>query len=135
MRQVWSWIRLAVTDLRGDMRRFVVLIACLALGTSVIAAVGSVGTNLKNAVDRDATLLMGGDLEATRADEPASPEDIAYLQGFGTVSYVVDTAARGVAGEETALLDFLAVDEAYPLVGEVTSPQLPAGRQARKLAR
>lgn len=127
MRQVMSWLRLAVIDLRGDMRRFVVLIACLALGTSVIAAVGSVGTSLKNAVDRDATMLMGGDLEATRPDKPASPEDLAYLQSFGQVAFVVDTSARGVAGDESALLDLLAVDAVYPLVGEVASPQLVPG--------
>ena len=127
MRQLVSWVRLAVTDLRGDMKRFIVLIACLALGTSVIAAVGSVGTSLKNAVDRDATSLVGGDLEAARPDRPASPDELDYLASFGQVAYVIDSAARGAAGEDSTLLDLLAVDNAYPLIGDVTSPQLPFG--------
>lgn len=129
MTRLVSWMRLAVTDLRGDLRRFVVLIACLALGTSVIAAVGSVGTSLKNAVDRDATSLVGGDLEAARPDRPASPEELDYLRSFGQVAYVIDSATRGAAGENSALLDLLAVDDAYPLIGDVTSPQLPPGEK------
>ncbi len=127
MRRLFNWTRLAVTDLRGDMLRFIVLIACLALGTSVIAAVGSVGTSLKNAVDHDAAQLMGGDLEISRPDRPANPDEIAYFKTYGQVSYVIDSAARGSAGEESALLDLYAVDDAYPLLGDVVSPQLPAG--------
>ncbi len=127
MRRLLNWTRLAITDLRGDLRHFVVLITCLALGTCVIAAVGSVGTSLKNAVDNDAALLMGGDLEASRPDRPATPEEIAYLKSLGRVSYIVDSAARGVAGEESVLIDLVAVDDAYPLLGEVASPQLPFG--------
>ena len=129
MRKLLSWMRLAVTDLRGDMKRFIVLIACLALGTSVIAAVGSVGTSLKTAVDRDATSLIGGDLEAARPDRPATADELAYLASFGQVAFVIDSAARGANGDESALLDLLAVDNAYPLIGDVVSPQLPQGEK------
>lgn len=133
MRQLMSWMRVAVTDLRGDMRRFIVLIACLALGTSVIAAVGSVGTSLKNAVDNDTTTLMGGDLEASRPDRAATPEELDYLKSLGKVSFIVDSASRGVAGEESTLVDLLAVDDAYPLLGDVVSPQLPFGNKPIEL--
>ena len=133
MRRLMSWMRVAVIDLRGDMRRFIVLIACLALGTSVIAAVGSVGTSLKNAVDNDTTTLMGGDLQVSRPDRPATPEELAYLKTLGKVSYVVDSAARGVVGDESTLLDLLAADNAYPLLGEVVSPQLPSGEKPAEL--
>jgi putative ABC transport system permease protein len=126
-------MRLAVTDLRGDLRRFIVLIACLALGTSVIAAVGSVGTSLKNAVDRDTTILMGGDVEASRPDRPANADELAYLNSIGKVAYVVDSAARGVHGDESTLIDLLAVDDAYPLLGDVISPQLPLGHRPAEL--
>ncbi len=133
MSQFLSWMRVAVTDLRGDMRRFIVLIACLALGTSVIAAVGSVGTSLKNAVDNDTTTLMGGDLEVSRPDRPADADELAYLKSVGRVSYVVDSAARGVAGDNSTLIDLYAVDDAYPLLGDVISPQLPFGQKPAEL--
>jgi putative ABC transport system permease protein len=35
-----SWIRIAMVDLRGDLRRFGILLACLALGVATIAIVG-----------------------------------------------------------------------------------------------
>jgi putative ABC transport system permease protein len=50
MSRVFGWMRIAVLDLRGDVRRFVILLACLALGVGAIAAVSSVGAALRSAV-------------------------------------------------------------------------------------
>ncbi len=129
MRRLLSWMRVGLTDLRGDMRRFGILIACLALGTGVIAAVGSVGAGFVQAVERDATTMMGGDLGAALSDRAASAEELAFLQTLGEITHVVDTTARGVAGENTVFLDLIAVDENYPLLGEVKSPQLSSGEK------
>ncbi|MCB1516652.1 MAG: FtsX-like permease family protein [Hyphomicrobiaceae bacterium] len=133
MSRLWGWIRVGLADLRGDMRRFGLLIICLALGTSVIAAVGSVGTVLKDAVERDATALMGGDLEATRPDRDATPEELAFFRTLGTVSQVVNTNAHGSHGEDTALIDLVAADGNYPLLGNVLSPQLESGQKPTQL--
>ncbi|MCB9993612.1 MAG: FtsX-like permease family protein [Hyphomicrobiaceae bacterium] len=133
MSRVWSWIRVGLADLRGDMRRFGLLMVCLALGTSVIAAVGSVGTVLKQSVERDATALMGGDLEASRPDRDATPEEFAFFQTLGTVTKVVSTNAHGSTPDNTALIDLLAVDDNYPLLGNVLSPQLESGEKPGKL--
>lgn len=122
-----GWIRIALVDLRGDLRRFGVLLACLALGTSTIAAVGSVGAALQGAIVNDATKLMGGDLEAHRSDRRANPDEISYLRTFGKLAEVIDSNGRALNGDNTALLDILAVDTAYPLVGNVVSPQLKPG--------
>lgn len=122
-----SWMRVGLTDLGGDLKRFGVLIACLALGTSVIAAVGSVGAGLKTTVERDATALMGGDFEAINAERNADPAELTYLKSLGKVAHVVDTSARAVANDESAFLDMVAVDDAYPLIGAVRSPQLSGG--------
>ena len=43
MRGAWAAVRVGLLDLRGDVRRFGLLIACLAVGTALIAGVGSVG--------------------------------------------------------------------------------------------
>lgn len=122
-----DWMRVGLKDLRGDLRRFGVLIACLALGTGAIAAVGSVGASLKLAVIRDATTLMGGDLETARPDRDATAEELTFLQSLGQVTHVVDTNARGSSGDNSAFIDLFAVADNYPLLGAVKSPELPAG--------
>lgn len=133
MNRFLRWVRVGFLDLYGDVRRFGVLVACLALGTAAIAAVGSVGASLDSSVVREATTLLGGDLEALRPDRDATPEELAYLETFGTVTSVVDANARVVAGEESAFADVIAVAGNYPLIGNVVSPQLPAGERPSML--
>lgn len=129
MRRLLDWMRVAMLDLRGDVRRFGVLIACLALGTAVIAAVGSVGNGLKLAVINEATTLMGGDLEASRPDRDATADELAFLETFGTVAHVVDTNARAVANGNSGFIDISAVSDNYPLFGDVGSPELGPGEK------
>ncbi len=133
MSRLLDWMRAGLVDLRGDLRRFGVLIACLALGTGVIAAVGSVGTSLRLAVERDATTLLGGDLEASRPDRDATAEELAFFATLGQVTNVVDTNARGTAGDNSAFVDLLAVADNYPLLGNVISPQLEPGHKPAEL--
>ena len=133
MRRLLDWMRAGLVDLRGDLRRFGVLIACLALGTGVIAAVGSVGTSLRLAVERDATTLLGGDLEASRPDRDATAEEFAFFATLGQVTNVVDTNARGTAGDNSAFVDLLAVADNYPLLGNLVSPQLEPGHKPAEL--
>ena len=127
MRRLLDWMRVGLVDLRGDLRRFGVLIACLALGTGVIAAVGSVGDSLRIAVVRDATTLLGGDLEASRPDRDATADELAFFRTLGQVTNVVDSNARAAAGDNSAFADLLAVADNYPLLGNVVSPQLVPG--------
>ena len=127
MSRLQNWLRVAVLDLKGDLRHFAVLLACLALGTMTIAAVGSVGDALQEAVVRDAARLLGGDIEASRSDRRANAEELAYLKTLGQVAEVDDSNGRAVAGDNTAFLDLAAVDNNYPLVGQVDSPQLTDG--------
>ena len=129
MNRFLDWVRVGLLDLRGDVRRFGVLIACLALGTAAIAAVGSVGAGLRSAVVSEATTLMGGDLEASRPDRRAAPWEYAYLEQLGEVAEVIDANARIVAGAESAFADLVAVAGNYPLVGSVVSPQLSPGEK------
>jgi putative ABC transport system permease protein len=89
-----------------------------------IAAVGSVGDALQAAVVRDATKLMGGDIEASRSDRRANPDELAYLRSLGPLAEADDSNGRAIAGDNTAFLDIIAVDNNYPLVGHVDSPQL-----------
>jgi len=127
MRGLWAAIRVGLLDMRGDFRRFGLLIACLAVGTALIAGVSSVAASFKQSVERNAAVLMGGDLELSRADRPATDAELQVLAGFGGVSAMVDTNVGAKAGDRDAFVDLAAIGETYPLVGEVVSPELPPG--------
>lgn len=129
MRQYLSWLRVAVADLRGDLSRFGVLVGTLALGTATIAAVGSVGAVLQSTIVRDAAMLLGGEIEMHRPDRRATAPEMDYLRSLGVVAETVDTNARARAEADSVFLDLLGVDDAYPLFGEVESPQLAPGEK------
>jgi putative ABC transport system permease protein len=136
MNKLSNWIRVALTDLRGDLRRFGILIACLALGIGTIAGVSSVGAALQRAVIENADVLLGGDLRVSRADRRADPDELTYLKSLGQVSETIVSSANGRAMDDSGnsvLLDLYAVDSNYPLLGHVVSPQLPAGDKPQDL--
>jgi putative ABC transport system permease protein len=131
-----SWLRVALVDLRFDWRKFGVLIACIALGVAAVAAVGSVGAALENAIGRDARSFLGGDLEASIGYRPANADELALFHRLGRVSEVVDIAARATAADKSALIGLRAIDAGYPLVGSVVVEPAPglAGPLAALLA-
>src|SRR4051812_43923498 len=136
MSRLRNWIRVALIDLRGDLRRFGILLACLALGTGTIAGVSSVGDALKGAILRDANTLLGGDLQIMRADRRANPSELSYIMSLGQVSETISSNSRADAMDDTgntAFLDIYAVDSNYPLYGNVVSPQLKAGEKPTDL--
>ena len=129
MRGIWAAITLGLLDMRGDIRRFGLLIVCLAVGTALIAGVSSVGASIKQAVEQDAAVLMGGDLELSRADRPATPDELAKMQSFGQVSIVVETNVRAQTDTKDAFVDLVSVGDTYPLLGAISSPELSASGQ------
>lgn len=125
MRGFWAALRVGLLDMRGDFGRFGLLIACLAVGTALIAGVSSVGASIRQAVERDAAVLMGGDLELSRADRGATVEELALLATFGKVSNVIDTNVRAEADDRDAFVDLVSIGETYPLLGRIDSSNLP----------
>lgn len=120
MRALIGQLRVALIDMRGDLRRFAILLACLALGVGTIAMVGAVGAALQAALDRDARVMLGGDLEANLTFRGATPEERALFASLGTMSEVIESAGRAKFGDQGAFLVLRGVDAAYPLVGSVT---------------
>lgn len=119
MNRLLGWWRIALIDLRGDARRFAVLLACLALGVGVIAAVSSVGAALQGAVNRDARAILGGDIEIRSNGHDITPEQRATIDSLGSSVRVVDVNARANAGDKSTLLSLRAVGDGYPLLGQV----------------
>ncbi|MDC9822165.1 FtsX-like permease family protein [Devosia sp. ZB163] len=115
-----GWVRVALRDLRGDLKRFAILLACLALGVATITLVGSVGAALQSALLRDARTLLGGDLEATLTYRAANAEERALFQSLGQLSEVVEVQGRADGGSGSSFLAIKAVDAGYPLIGTLT---------------
>lgn len=133
MRALWPAVRIGLLDMRGDLRRFLLLVVCLAVGTALIAGVNSVGTSITRAIEVGAAEIMGGDVELSRADRLATADELAAMQGFGAVVSVIDTNLRAESMTAEAFADVSAVGPLYPLLGSVKSPQLPPGSDVATL--
>jgi putative ABC transport system permease protein len=127
-------LRLAFRDLRGDLSRFGIFLACLALGVGTIALVGSVSAALQAALTQNARLLLGGDMVASLSYRAATEPELAYLKTLGPLSTQVSVMGRATANDETAFLSLRAVDNAYPLVGTADIEAEPGAKLADLLA-
>lgn len=119
MRAVFAAARVGLKEMAGDWARFSLLIICLAVGTALIAGVSAVSSAITRAVDQNAAMLMGGDLEFTRSDRAANASELAILEQAGTLASVVETnlGAESMTGD--AFVDLVAAGPGYPLLGGV----------------
>lgn len=117
--------RLARRELRGGLRGFRILLACLALGVAAIAAIGSIRSGIETGLKREGATLLGGDAEMHFTYRFASDEERAWMAGRAErISEVVDFRSMAVVERngrsERALTRVKAVDDAWPLVGTVS---------------
>jgi putative ABC transport system permease protein len=119
-----AW-RLARRELRGGIRSrfrgFRIFLACLALGTAAIAAVGSLSSAIETGLGTEARALLGGDVELRLHHRPASDEQRQWLAERGELSEVIEVRAmaRRIGGGKQRLVELKAVDDLYPLVGSL----------------
>lgn len=118
-------LRLARRELRGGVRGLRIVLACLAVGVAVIAAVGTLRVAIDRGLAADGRKLLGGDLEVEVGSQPIPDALRAWFIDRGArLSEVVELRTLLVApsGERT-LVQLKAVDAAWPLVGTaVTAP-------------
>jgi len=133
MRAFFAASRVGLIEMLGDLRRFTLLIICLAVGTALIAGVSTVGAAITRAVNENAATLMGGDLELTRADRSADVGEIELLSRYGRIASVIDTNVRAESATAEAFVDLVAAGPEYPLLGAVGSPELEPGQPPTEL--
>ena len=112
-------LRIARRELRGGIAGLWIVLACLALGVTAIAAVGSLRASITQGLARDGTRILGGDI-AIQGGAQALPDDLrAWLRARNArFSDVITLRTMLVAGSGTRLLvELKAVDDAWPLVG------------------
>jgi putative ABC transport system permease protein len=113
--------RLARRELRGGIRGLRVFLACLVLGVTSIAGIGSLAAAVVAGIRADARDLLGGDVEARLTLRAADPAERAFLSESGQVSEIATMRAmvRTPDGDRRSLIELKAVDPAYPLYGTI----------------
>ena len=115
-----AW-RFARRELRGGVGGFRVFLACLALGVGAIAAVGSLSEAVLGGLRADAKVLLGGDISIQTVHQPIDDGARDYLAANGALSETstMRSMVRRVDGERRSLVELKAVDDAYPLYGQL----------------
>jgi putative ABC transport system permease protein len=131
--------RLARRELRGGVRGLWIVLLCLALGVSVIAAVGTLRAATDRGLATDGRRILGGDLEVESGSQPLPATLRDWLRARGaTLSGVVQMRSMLIANDgQRQLVELKAVDPAWPLVGEAqiapkpepVTPSLAGGNQ------
>ncbi len=115
-------LRLALRELRGGLAGFRIFVACLILGVTAIAAVGSLTSAIQESITREGQSILGGDIEINIFQQEADQALYTWAEGYGRLSSSarLRTMARTVPenGEASStLVELRAVDNLYPLYG------------------
>ncbi|MDT8421257.1 MAG: FtsX-like permease family protein [Desulfuromonadales bacterium] len=120
-------LRLVRREMRAGLRGFGVFLGCLILGVFAISAIGSFTAAAQHGLLADAGALLGGDLEVQLNHRQLTAEQLHDLSRQGELSTIRElrTMAGTLADQQRLLVEVKAVDEAYPLYGElgISPPQ------------
>ncbi|ODR96018.1 hypothetical protein AUC69_01990 [Methyloceanibacter superfactus] len=93
---------------------------CIALGVAAVAAIGSLAAAFDKALANQGRLLIGGDLSFELIHRQTNPEETAALEKLGEISGSASFRAMARAEDgKSALVEVKAVDDPYPLYGDV----------------
>ncbi len=119
-------LRLAFRELRGGLKGFRILMACLALGVAAISASGSLKAAFQRTLQEDSRALLGGDIDLRQSSTPPTPEQRTFFDTLGIVSEGTELRAMARTPQDRRLVEVKGVDDRYPLVGTLElSPSLP----------
>ncbi|MCR9213326.1 MAG: FtsX-like permease family protein [Proteobacteria bacterium] len=114
--------RFALREMRGSLKGFRIFLACLVLGVAAIAGVGTLSSSITDGLRANGRVILGGDVDIRLTQRPATTEERAWLGDQGTVSEMQTLRAmvRSTANDNRTLSELKAVDDLYPLFGELT---------------
>jgi putative ABC transport system permease protein len=108
-------------ELRGGLSGLRILAVCLILGVAALAGVGSLTSAINAGLSERGQLILGGDVALRLNGRLATPAERSALEALGAVGEVVKL--RGMAaradGAQSLLAEVKAVDDAWPLYGQV----------------
>lgn len=117
-------LRIALRELRGGARNFRILVVCLTLGVASVSAVGLVQSGIEKSLEEQGAVILGGDIELEFSYRYADQDEKQWMEKNATkISEIVEFRSMAVADKEgvteRALTQIKAVDEIYPLYGEL----------------
>jgi len=110
---------LARRDLRWRFRGLRLLLVCLFLGVGALAAIGSLNRAIVTELAARGQIILGGDVEFEIGQRLAAADERAALRAMGEVSETVRMQSMAVHDSQSAPIELKAVDDAYPLYGEL----------------
>jgi putative ABC transport system permease protein len=116
--------RLARREMRSGLSGFRIFFACLVLGVTAVAGIGSISQALLTGLAREGRTLLGGDVAVHLVHRPASADERAFMAARGRVSETISMRAMAYAlkdgrADQRQLIELKSVDGAYPLYGAV----------------
>ncbi|MCA0902704.1 ABC transporter permease [Qipengyuania aquimaris] len=123
----WStaW-RIARRDLNARFKGLRLLLVCIFLGTAALAAIGTLTAAIERELAANGQQFLGGDLQVELWQRTLNEEERAALEELGTVSAGTRLQAMARKDDNAAPIELKAVDELYPLYGELV---LESGRK------
>ena len=117
--------RFARREMRLRLSGFRIFFACLALGVTAIAGVGSLSQAFLTGLAEQGRTLLGGDVVVHLVHREARDDELAYMKARGRISQIVSMRAmayalKNGAEAERQLVELKAVDSAYPFFGAVS---------------
>ena len=128
---------MAIRELRSGVSGFRIFLTCLILGVGTISAIGTVKSGIEIAISEKGSELLGGNAEAEFTYRLATTEELKWLETISqNISGIIEfrSMAKFVEGgaNERALTQVKAVDNEYPLIGNV---QLASGKSFKDVFR
>ena len=128
---------MAIRELRSGVSGFRIFLTCLILGVGTISAIGTVKSGIEIAISEKGSELLGGNAEAEFTYRLANTEELKWLETISqNISGIIEfrSMAKFVEGgaNERALTQVKAVDNEYPLIGNV---QLASGKSFKDVFR
>ncbi len=117
------WLKYALLNLRSGLKGFWIFLTCLTLGVSAIAIIGSLGAAVDRGLTEQGQPLMGGDVEFSIIQRPATDKELTYITSKGIVGEVITLRAMATSSGQSTLVEIKATDENYPLYGALTFEQ------------
>lgn len=115
--------RFALRELRGGLSGFYVFLACIALGVAAISGVNSVALSITGGMVEEGRTLLGGDLAFRTTQRRLTTDEKIFVTSKGDVTEAANmrAMARLPEGTDQSLIELKAVDQKWPLVGDLIS--------------
>ena len=120
----------ALRDFSRSYKKLWVVTSTLFVSLLLLSLTFSVKEALNSEIENNSKELLGGDIQVTSGVDPLPDEIIDQLKAIGSVSSTIEFATMlSKEGESPVFTELRAVDNRYPLYGEIeTSPQIASER-------